>query len=413
MSGLPLPPVLATRPGTSTRRRQRELASAPSRILVVKLADIGDVLLITPALRALRARYPQARIDVLTTKNGQQALSRSCFHNDVILFDKHRFDLIGTSASPRAVGPALQLAWRLRRGNYDTLVLPNHLATRWGALKFILLALASGARTRVGLDNGRGWFLTRAVEDRGFGAVPERRYWLRVAAALDADSDDDRPVFELTAGDRRNAAMLLARARKQPEQQVVIIHPSTGPYAPSRQWPAERFAALADDLVARHDVAIVLVGGADAAAATATVAQLMSAPALDLAGRTALPVTAGLLAACDLVVGNDSAIAQLAGAFGTPLLAIFGPSNEAAWGPYGTVPVCLPLGSDDLPATDHSSLTIRSADPHAPCLYVGFSAGNTAGCPDCQCMTGVDVARISRLASRLLGGSTSADRRAG
>lgn len=388
---------LATGPALSNGSQ-----SAPRRILVVKLADIGDVLLLTPALRALRERYPRARIDVLTTRNGQQALSRSRFHDEILLFDKQRFDRPGQSASLGALRAGVALFFRLRRGKYDTIVLPNHLPTAWGALKFALLALASGAPCRVGLDNGRGWFLNHAVADRGFGALHEREYWLRVVAQLDAAGSNDRPVFDLTAVDRARATEILLRAGAKPGQVVVAIHPTTGRYASSRQWPPDRFAAVADYLAAHHGATIVLLGGPDAVDATAEVARRMSGPAITLAGQTSLPVSAAILATSALVIANDSALAHLAGVLGRPLLALFGPSNEAAWSPYGAEPLVLPLEDSSTPDFRARAVTVRCSDPHAPCLYVGFSAGNPDGCPACHCMTGIDVARINRIASRLL-----------
>lgn len=393
----------ATGPRFATRRAPRKRSRLePSRILVVKLADIGDVLLLTPALRALRERYPRARIDVLTTGNGQQALSRSSFHDELLLFDKRRFDRPGQSATPGALRAGLALFFRLRRGNYDTIVLPNHLSTAWGTLKFALLALASGARRRVGLDNGRGWFITHFAPDRGFGAVHEREYWLRVVAQLDAVVTDDRPAFDLTDDDRARATEILRRAGIEPGQVIVAIHPTTGRYASSRQWAPDRFAAVGDHLAAQHGAAIVLLGGPDAVDATADIARQMSAPAIDLAGQTTLPVSAAILTASALLIANDSAMAHLAGALGRPLLALFGPSNEAAWSPYGAEPLVLPLENAAIPDFDARAVTVRCSDPHAPCLYIGFSPGNPHGCPNCQCMSGIDVARINRIADRLL-----------
>lgn len=388
----------------------RGAGGPPRRILVVKLADIGDVLLVTPALRALRQRYPGARIDVLTTRNGQQALSRSCFHDNVILFDKQRFDRPARSWSPGALRAGARLFFRLRQGSYDTIVLPNHLTTAWGTLKFALLAYATGAPRRVGLDNGRGWFLTCAVADRGFGAMHEREYWLQVVGLLDARTGNSAPVFELTSADRWEAEAVLARVRSTPGQPVVVLHPTTGPYASSRQWPPERFAAVADYLAQQHGAAVVLVGGPDAADATGVVARHMTTTPVDLVGKTSLPVTAAVIAAASMVVANDSALAHLAGLLGTPLLTIFGPSNEAAWAPYGAERLVLPLDSCDIPDFGSRAVTVRCSDPHAPCLYVGFSPGNPHGCPGCRCMSGVDVERIRTITSRILMASARMDR---
>jgi heptosyltransferase-2 len=184
---------------------------------------------------------------------------------------------------------------------------------------------------------------------------------------------------------------------------VIVIHPTNGPYAPKRQWAPERFAAVADRLAREHGATIVLAGVASEAERVAAVARAMTAPAINLAGRTDLPVLAGLLQRADLVIGNDSAVCHLAAALGTPTLAIFGPSNDRAWAPWCAQSIVLPLDEQRLPPVPASCvLTVRSADPHAPCLYTGYGPGNPHGCPNCRCLDLVDAERITTLAAHLL-----------
>src|SRR5262245_40179853 len=140
----------------------------PNRILVVKLSDIGDVLTATPALRLLRESFPQARIDVLVPPRSAVVLRGLSSVDEVIVFDKFGYDAVGAALSPRALLGALDFGRALRARRYDMLVMPHHLSTRWGTLKWAALALATGAPVRVGLDNGRGWFLTHRVPDAGF-----------------------------------------------------------------------------------------------------------------------------------------------------------------------------------------------------------------------------------------------------
>lgn len=380
----------------------------PERILVVKLGDIGDVLNITPALRALRERFPGVRIDLLTTRNGATALARSPHLDDVLRFDKRLFDRVGGAASPRALWAGLRFALDLRRRRYDTLVLLHHLITGWGTLKYTILALWSGAATRAGLDNGRGWFLTHRALDRGFGAIDERRYWLAVTALLGAGSGNDRPQVVITDADRAAARALLAPARRSPDAPVVVIAPTVGPYALSRQWPAGRFAAVADRLAREHGALLVLVGTAAEAPITAQVARAMTVPALDLAGRTDLPTLGGVLLAADLVIGNDSMVGHLGAALGRPTLSLFGPSNDRAWAPWGARTVVLPCDVTSIPPLPPSTaVVVRSADPHAPCLYVGYGPGNPAGCPHCRCLSAIDPDRVATLASQLLARMTT------
>src|SRR6476659_4932073 len=91
------------RPGANITIRATPLPHEPRRILVVKLFALGDLLNTTPALRALRARFPQARIDVLTTRQGKPGLANSPHIDDVLVFEKALFDKVGGLASPRAL----------------------------------------------------------------------------------------------------------------------------------------------------------------------------------------------------------------------------------------------------------------------------------------------------------------------
>src|ERR1700681_2181737 len=160
-------------------------ARGANRILVVRLASLGDLLITTPALRALRTTFPEAHIGVLTTPSSAPALRGLDSFDEVITFDKFAFDRPADAV--RSLPGALSLAAQLRLGGWDTLVLLHHLTTPFGIAKYAALSLGSGARRRIGLDNGRGgWFLTDSAVDRGFGWHHEGDYCLDVVAVLGA-----------------------------------------------------------------------------------------------------------------------------------------------------------------------------------------------------------------------------------
>ncbi len=144
------------------------------RILCVKLADIGDVLLCTPALRALRTRWPGAQIDLLTPPVSAAVLRYAPEINETLVFNKFPFDTLGSLFDLKTVGGALGFLTGLARRRYDAILIFHHYTLRFGALKFAAVALASRAPVRVGVDTrGRGWFLTHKVADRGFGVQHE------------------------------------------------------------------------------------------------------------------------------------------------------------------------------------------------------------------------------------------------
>src|SRR5258707_1276678 len=230
---------------------QRLVLGARPLILVIKLATAGDLPLSMPALRALRSRYPDAQLDVLTTPASASLLAESPLVNHVYALDKYRFDYLHQMlrAPWRLLAP-LPLLARLRARRYDVVVLAHHLTLRFGVLKSRLLLAGLGARHTVGLDNGRGRFLDLRVRDEGFGARHEADYALALAAALDAELPAPARALRLTdlgwvdsRQDDDEAAV--------PAAPLIALHPGGGGYSVARRWPAERFAELA---MAQHGV---------------------------------------------------------------------------------------------------------------------------------------------------------------
>jgi heptosyltransferase-2 len=353
--------------------------SASPHILVIKLADFGDALLTTPALRALRQAYPEARIDALTTPAAAVIYRHTPFVDEVLCFHKGDFDR--PRQALRRPGAPLALGRALRARRYDAVVLFHRLTTRYGRLKHAGLVLVTGAPTRVGPvppGRRRGWFLTERVPDPGFDRIHEVELALRVVAALRAPAVDRRLCFEPGPADWVRADRLLA-GLPPGAGPLVGIHPGCGPYSPARRWSPAGFAAVADRL-AGDGARPVLVG--TPADATAEVRSRARSPLLDLTGRTDLPTLAAVLARLDLLVGNDSGVTHLATAMGTPVVAVFGPSNPVAWGPWwpGVDPMGRPAPSP------HRVVRLTQPLPCQPCLYVGHHLGAPQGCPTRDCL---------------------------
>lgn len=342
-------------------------------ILIVQLADLGDLVLATPALAALRRARPDAHITLLAAQHTTPLLDGTGLVDDIIAFDKSTFN--GTRAFFRPAN--LRRVLRLRQGRYQAVVFLHHFTFWGGTLKFALIAFASRATRRIGLQNGKGWFLNETVPDGGFGEAHQAQYWLSLVARLGASP---APHPAQVAIDRM--AVLPA---PPPAAQRVVIHPGGGGYSLARRWSPEDFAQVADALHARWGVDIVLVGGPNDD--TARVKAAMRHPVHDLTGQTTLAQLAGILAAADLFIGAESGVMHLAAAAGTPLVAIFGPGNPAAWGPW------TPNGQQ---------IVVRSAPLCSPCSYVGHSIGLREGCPARTCIRMVTPDSVIDAAERLL-----------
>src|SRR5256886_3174547 len=181
-----------------------------AHILVVKLAAIGDLLLATPSLRALRETYPQARIDLLVTPASAGLLDDWAVIDRVIVLDKYLFDYPQQLLkNPRNLLRLRPLWHNLRDGKYDAVLLLHHLTLFYGRLKHQILMRATGANWRIGLDNGYGWFLNVRVKDDGFGAMHEADYNLAVAEAAGATTNNKRLSVPINAEEYQQARQLL------------------------------------------------------------------------------------------------------------------------------------------------------------------------------------------------------------
>jgi exopolysaccharide biosynthesis WecB/TagA/CpsF family protein len=351
------------------------------RILLVQLADIGDLVLTTPAIAVLREAHPDAHMALLTTPHAAPVIPDGLV-NDVILFKKHAFDSVKALMKPANLRDALGLAGQLRGGHYDTIVFFHHFTTRFGALKFAALATASGAKKRVGLDNGNAPFLTHRLSDDGFGARHQAQYWLDLVGTLGADNTP-RPAVVATATGRD--AIPAPLKPKVPGTLRIGFHPGSGGYSLARRWDPTRFAAVADALATEYNAQIVLLGGPNDNTDDVRIA--MRAKPVDMTGRTSLPQLAAVLNTCDLYVGADSGVMHIAAAVGVPVVAVFGPSNPDAWRPW------TPGGR---------SAVVTSDAACSPCSYVGHGIGLRDGCAARTCMQMISAGMVMKAARNLL-----------
>ena len=356
---------------------------AEERILLVQLADIGDLVLATPAMAALREAKPEAAIDLMASAHAAPIIPRNLV-NRIVTIEK------GAYSGSRALLSSgnLQKLFSLRRGHYDALVFFHHFTLRSGVFKFRMIARASGARRIYGLKNHNIDFLTDFVVDEGFGAKHEAQYWLDVAGLLGAETRA-RPAL----AHREALPPLATDVREDSSVPRVVIHAGSGGYSPARRWSPERFAQVARRLRGHHGAQIAFVGqvGDD----SGEVANMLDFPVQNLVGKTNLPQLAEVIHGADLFIGADSGVMHIAAAVGTPVISIFGPSNHHAWHPW---------------TPDGASVALASGVECSPCSYVGHSIGARAGCPARTCMKLVTAAKVVETAGRVLDGAALPER---
>ncbi|MGC4080000.1 MAG: glycosyltransferase family 9 protein [Rubrivivax sp.] len=286
------------------------------RVAVLRALMLGDLLCATPALRALRAGLPQARITLVGLPWARELGTRLASVDEFV-------ELPGWPGLPerppstRAEQLAFVAAMRARRWH---LALQLHGS---GAVVNPLLA-AFGARFNAGFAAPGA--PRPGADRRRFVPWPERgtevERLLALTDALGLPRQGEHLDFPLQASDRAHAAALLGDGR------WAIVH--AGAQLPSRRWAPERFAAVADAL-AERGLRIALTGTDGERALVAAVASAMHAPALDLAGRSVLWTLGALVERAALVVCNDTGLSHVAAALGTASVVVASGSDVARW----------------------------------------------------------------------------------
>jgi len=295
--------------------------STTRRILIRANNWIGDVVMISPAVRAIRERFTRARIAMVAKTWVLEALAGNPCFDELIEYDP--------DGVHRGVAGRLRLARALRQGApFDLAVLFQK------AFDAAAIARLAGARCRVGYaTDTRSALLTHALTLPAEG-THHAEVFLGLARALGCDVRDPIPFFHLTADDRTLAASHIERSPLSGIGLRVAIHP--GASKRPRAWHPERYGALARALHGAVGARILLIGGAEEAALLESIQSgLKGIPCFAPGPALRLKEMAGILATCDLFVGNDSGPMHLAAALRVPTVGIFGPGRGATTGPVG------------------------------------------------------------------------------
>jgi ADP-heptose:LPS heptosyltransferase len=298
------------------------LPGEPRKVLATLLLPLGDTLLTTPALHALRARFPHAQITALTYRSNAGLLEGNP--------DLDQLVQINPAGAGLEWARAARVLYQLRREQFDLIVNLSPLG--------YVLTMTSGAPAHVGFPMPRQWWL-RSTRDEKFvsGHAIDRYLYAvnRVGALLPAEESARAPRLYLTGKDRKVARSILRNAGVRPGDIVITIHPGGEGFSGRKQWGLDRFVSVARHLIEQYQAKIVLVGGPTDIPLVKLIAdQLPSAPVL-AAGQTSLKQTAALIEASTLFIGNDSCPLHMAAAVGTPAIGIFGPSNIQHFHPVG------------------------------------------------------------------------------
>ncbi|MBW1965063.1 MAG: lipopolysaccharide heptosyltransferase II [Deltaproteobacteria bacterium] len=350
-------------------RTGNNLGSNP-RILIRSTNWIGDAIMTTPAVMAVRKNYPKAHISILARPWVEPVFSGNPAVDEVISCNSIRHD--------NSILEKIVLARSLRYKKFDLVLLfPN-------SFESALIAWLARIPKRVGYaTDARRMFLTLPV------SVPEDRrsrheifYYLNLVDHVGCLRSNTHSINE---GNCKKQTELFLKVPAQGESGVRQILTQMGlnqgsllvgfnpgaAYGPAKCWPVERFVSLGKALTERFKDCHILVFGTNK---EKSVAEDICGPigemGRNLAGKTSLAEVMGLISNLDLLVTNDSGLMHIGAALGVPLVAIFGSTNPVTTGPWS-----------------NNSIIIRHELPCSPCLK--------RSCPtDFSCMLGIEVEEV-------------------
>lgn len=355
--------------GSARRDRAETAGDARMKILVRATNWVGDAVMSIPALRAIRSRWPNAEI-VILARPWVADLYRGQGYADRILVYENK----GTH---RGFWGRERLARALRREKFDVAVLfQNAFDGAW-------IAWRARVPERIGYArDGRSWLLTRAIPVPAKGETPDHEVYdylelLRRAGWLERLPRVDDISIVVREEDRQKALERLFAAGVR-KNAVRIAFASGAAYGSAKCWEPERYATLADRMIAAFDADVILFGAPQESGMAARIASAMRNRACNLVGSTQIGELPALLSTCRLFIGNDSGAMHVAGAVGVPVIGIFGPTD-----PEGTR------------AMTPQFTLIREPVECSPCFL--------RKCPiDHRCMTRISVERVFEAAQFLL-----------
>lgn len=294
-------------------------------ILLVRTDRIGELVLTTPALAAVRKHFPRSKITIVVNPSSAEAAEGAPFIDSIIKFDP--------KADYNNLFRRLAFSWSIKKSRFDLAVIFNP------SKFFNILTFWAGIPGRVGYDRKWGFLLTRKIQDKKYLCDRhEVEYNLDLIGAIGIKAADKSPYFPLSSSaEERIGEILKENDMEKAGELLIAVHPSTS--NPEKMWPLDRYAQICDRLLEEFKVKIVLIGGKEEQKIAGELKSKMRNPVLDLTGALSVKELGSLLKRCLFLISNDSGPVHISAALGTPTIVFFGEDRPGGssrrWGPYG------------------------------------------------------------------------------
>jgi heptosyltransferase-2 len=295
-------------------------------ILIVRTDRIGDVVLTTPAIKAIRQSYPGSHIAILVTPATLDLVNGNPYVDEILVDDRQ--------GQHKGIFGFLRLVREIRSKQFDLAII-FHTKRRYN-----LACYAARIPCRLGYKNEKlGFLLSLPLKDiRPLGEKHEAEYCMDVLKVIGVENDD-LDIFVPAQKEAEGWMLNWMQENSLKPNDFVAIHP--GASDPAKCWPAANFALLMDRLTERCDLKIVLIGSSQTMPMAAEILQKTRKPSgiLNLTGKTSLAQMVSLLRRARLLISNDSGPVHVAAGVGSSVISLFlrdQPGiNPERWKPLG------------------------------------------------------------------------------
>jgi heptosyltransferase II len=296
------------------------------KILVMRYRFIGDTVLTVPFLRNLRAAFPGARIDLMLEPFSGQVIEGCPYVDHIIPFELKTIHKYSTRSDRSRLGAYLHYCSLIRGERYDAVFVLKR------SLSSALLVWAARVPRRIGFaTEGRQFLLTDPVDYRHDQHEVEN--FLDCLRALDIPIGSTGLELWTTPEQDAKARELFSNAGWKDRDLKVVIHAAAS--LPAKQWPLERFAEVMHELKEKYRARFVYTGAKGDSPLYESIETFGPFHGLNLCGITSVRENIAVYRACNLFFGVDSGPMHMAAAAGVPVVALFGPTDERKWGPWG------------------------------------------------------------------------------
>lgn len=292
-----------------------------SKILIINLGGIGDLLLSTPALRALKSWFQRSEICLLVVPRVHQLASELPYVDEAFAFHT------AAIKSPHNLRTLLVL----RRKKFDLAINMRTLVTERSAKKFKVLLEVIKPKTKVGRDTeGRGCFFDIRIPESDIGEKYEMEYDIDTIKALGVKVIDKSIDFHIDDKNMQKVNEILRKERVGEGDILIGIHPGG---QPSRRWPLEKFSKVMEEINEQISSKFAITGGKDEVHLVHELIEMTNVNAINLVRKLDIKELGALIKRCNLYISNDTGSMHIAAILKTPLVAIFGPGDITRYDP--------------------------------------------------------------------------------